>query len=99
MQQVDEFLEPLTEDYVTLYKENALLKSKMRVLASKLEEYRKSGVEARNASGDAKAAADKMLLETKAKCDRMLKEATPKAPSPLPPFPLPLPQLAAMPRR
>ncbi len=79
MQQVDEFLEPLTEDYVTLYKENALLKSKMRVLASKLEEYRKSGVEARNASGDAKAAADKMLLETKAKCDRMLKEATAKA--------------------
>lgn len=79
MQQVDEFLEPLTEDYVTLYKENALLKSKMRVLASKLEEYRKSGVEAKNASGDAKAAADKMLLETKAKCDRMLKEATAKA--------------------
>ena len=38
MQQVDEFLEPLTEDYVTLYKENALLKSKLRVLAGKLEE-------------------------------------------------------------
>ena len=79
MQQVDEFLEPLTEDYVTLYKENALLKSKMRALASKLEEYRKSGVEAKNASGEAKAAADKMLLDTKAKCDRMLKEATAKA--------------------
>lgn len=79
MQQVDEFLEPLTEDYVTLYKENALLKSKMRVLASKLEEYRKSGVEAKNASGEAKATADKMLLDTKAKCDRMLKEATAKA--------------------
>ena len=42
MQQVDEFLEPLTEDYVTLYKENALLKSKMRVLVGKLEEYRKN---------------------------------------------------------
>lgn len=81
MQQVDEFLEPLTEDYVTLYKENALLKSKMRVLASKLEEYRKNGAEAKNASGDAKAAADKMLLDTKAKCDRMLKEATAKAQS------------------
>ena len=79
MQQVDEFLEPLTEDYVTLYKENALLKSKMRVLVGKLEEYRKSGVEAKNASGEAKAAADKMLLDTKAKCDRMLKEATAKA--------------------
>ena len=37
MQAVDEFLEPLTEDYIALYKENALLKSKMRVLGSKLE--------------------------------------------------------------
>ena len=42
MEDVDEFLEPLPEDYVTLYKENALLKSKMRVLVGKLEEYRKS---------------------------------------------------------
>ena len=49
MQQVDEFLEPLTEDYVTLYKENALLKSKLRVLAGKLEEYRKSEGAARAA--------------------------------------------------
>jgi cell division initiation protein len=41
-QAVDEFLEPLTEDYVTLYKDNGLLKSKMKVLVSKLEEYRKN---------------------------------------------------------
>ena len=40
MQTVDEFLEPLTEDYITLYKENAVLKSKMKVLVEKLEEYR-----------------------------------------------------------
>ena len=40
MEDVDAFLEPLTEDYITLYKENALLKSKMKVLVSKLEEYR-----------------------------------------------------------
>ena len=40
MRAVDEFLEPLTEDYITLYKENALLKSKMKVLVGKLEEYR-----------------------------------------------------------
>ena len=37
MEQVDKILEPLTEDYVTLYKENALLKSKMRVLVGKLK--------------------------------------------------------------
>ena len=42
MDDVDSFLEPLCEDYVTLYKENALLKSKMRVLVGKLEEYRKN---------------------------------------------------------
>ena len=40
MQDVDEFLEPLTEDYITLYKENGMLKSRMRVLVAKLEEYR-----------------------------------------------------------
>ena len=34
---VDEVLEPLIEDYTTLYKENALLKSKMRILVEKLE--------------------------------------------------------------
>lgn len=81
MQQVDEFLEPLTEDYVTLYKENALLKSKMRVLASKLEEYRKGEAAPRASDSDAKAAADQMLLETRQKCERMLKEATLKAQS------------------
>ena len=63
MQQVDEFLEPLTEDYVTLYKENALLKSKMRVLASKLEEYRKGEAAPRASDSDAKAAADQMISD------------------------------------
>ena len=43
MASVDAFLEPLTNDYVTLYKENALLKSKMRVLVEKMEELRKNG--------------------------------------------------------
>ena len=41
MQSVDEVLGPLTEDYITLYKENALLKSKMKVLVAKLEEQLK----------------------------------------------------------
>ena len=55
MQQVDEFLEPLTEDYVTLYKENALLKSKLRVLAGKLEEYRKGEGAAKASAADPQA--------------------------------------------
>ena len=79
MQQVDEFLEPLTEDYVTLYKENALLKSKLRVLAGKLEEYRKSEGAAKASTADAQAERDKLLAATKAQCDKMLKEATANA--------------------
>ena len=76
MQQVDEFLEPLTEDYVTLYKENALLKSKMRVLVGKLEEYRKNEAAMKEAAANAQKATDKMILEAEAKAAQMLKNAT-----------------------
>ena len=37
---VDSFLAPLIADYTTLYNENTSLRSKMRMLVSKLEEYR-----------------------------------------------------------
>ena len=76
MQQVDEFLEPLTEDYVALYKENALLKSKMRVLVGKLEEYRKNEAAMKDAVANAQKAADKMILEAEAKCAQMMSKAS-----------------------
>jgi len=75
MQDVDEFLEPLTEDYVTLYKENALLKSKMRVLVGKLEEYRKNEASMKDAIINAQKTCDKMVREAEAKCAQMLKDA------------------------
>lgn len=40
MAMVDEFLDELTDDYTALYKENAALKAKMKVLAEKVEDYR-----------------------------------------------------------
>ena len=76
MQQVDEFLEPFTEDYVTLYKENALLKSKMRVLVGKLEEYRKNEAAMKDAMVNAQKACDKMVLEAEQKCAAMLNSAS-----------------------
>lgn len=76
MQQVDEFLEPLTEDYVTLYKENALLKSKMRVLVGKLEEYRKNEASMKDAVVNAQKTCDKMVAEAEAKCAKMLQGAS-----------------------
>ena len=75
IQAVDEFLEPLTEDYVTLYKENALLKSKMRVLVGKLEEYRKNEASMKDAIVNAQKTCDMMVKEAEAKCTQMLTEA------------------------
>ena len=75
MNDVDEFLEPLTEDYITLYKENALLKSKMRILVGKLEEYRKNEASMKDAIVNAQKTCDKMVAEAEAKCAEMLAAA------------------------
>ena len=75
MQSVDEFLEPLTEYYITLYKENALLKSKMKVLVSKLEEYRKNEASMKDAIVNAQKTCDLMVKEAEAKCTQMLNDA------------------------
>ena len=72
---VDAFLEPLIDDYITLFKENALLKSKMRVLVGKLEEYRKNEASMKDAIVNAQKACDKMIKEAEAKCTKMLSDA------------------------
>ena len=75
MDDVDAFLEPLTEDYITLYKENALLKSKMRVLVGKLEEYRKNESSMRESIAEAQKACDQMVSDTQDKCAQMIGDA------------------------
>jgi len=74
-QDVDEFLGQLADDYITLYKENALLKSKMKVLVSKLEEYRSNPASVDHSVTDTKKACEQMLKETEEKCAQMLAEA------------------------
>ena len=74
-QDVDAFLEPMIEDYVTLYKENGLLKSKMKVLVSKLEEYRKNEASMKDAIVNAQKTCDMMVKEAEAKCTKMLNDA------------------------
>ena len=76
MQSVDEFLEPLTEDYITLYKDNGVLKSKMRILVAKLEEYRANEASMKEALVEAQKNCDTMIKETEAKCARMLSDAS-----------------------
>ena len=75
MQDVDDFLTPLTEDYITLYKENALLKSKMRVLVGKLEEYRKNEASMQEAIANAQKTCDKMVRDAEVKASQMLSNA------------------------
>ena len=63
MAMVDEFLDALTVDYTTLYKENATLKSKMKVLVDKVEEYRSTEDAMRKALLTAQRMADNMVAE------------------------------------
>jgi cell division initiation protein len=72
---VDDFLEPLTEDYIALYKENAVLKSKMKILVEKLEEYRGQEDAMKKAILAAQKTSDAMLAETEKKCAQMKAEA------------------------
>ena len=75
MSSVDDLLEPLTQDYVTLYKENSILKSKMRILVEKLEEYRRQEASMQSAILAAQKTCDDMVKEAEKKCARMLREA------------------------
>ena len=73
--QVDEFLDVLTQDYTALYNENAVLKSKLKVLADKVEEYRSTEEAMRRALRAAQRQADEMLEEAKKEKTRILDEA------------------------
>lgn len=75
MAQVDEFLDVLTEDYSTLYSENAVLKSKMKVLVDKVEEYRSTEEAMRKALMTAQRMADDLVKEAEQKKAQLLQQA------------------------
>ena len=78
MAAVDEFLDVLTDDYTTLYKENAALKAKLKVLVDKVEEYRATEDSMRATLLTAQRMADTIVREAEAKRDEMLAEAQSK---------------------
>ncbi len=75
MTSVDEFLEELAADYAALYKDNMVLKGKLKVLVEKVEEYRSTEDAMRMALLTAQKMSDDMMAETKAKCDEMVAAA------------------------
>lgn len=79
MAQVDEFLDVLTEDYSALYSENAVLKSKMKVLVEKVEEYRSTEDAMRKALMTAQRMADELVKEAQDQRDQLLQQAQAEA--------------------
>ena len=75
MAMVDEFLDELTDDYTSLYKENAALKAKMKVLVDKVEEYRSTEDAMRAALLTAQKMADSMVAEAEEKKKSLLENA------------------------
>lgn len=75
MSMVDEFLDQLTVDYTALYKENASLKAKMKVLADSLEEYRATEKGMRRALLAAQQTADEMVKEAESRKSELLRDA------------------------
>ena len=64
MSSVEDLLIPLQKDYASLYKENAVLKSKMKVLVDRLEEYRAKEESMNRAILTAQKTADDLMTET-----------------------------------
>lgn len=79
MAMVDEFLDQVTADYTTLFKENTTLKAKMKVLADKVEEYRSTEDAMRKALMTAQKMADQMVSEAEAKKATIVRDAESEA--------------------
>ena len=79
MAMVDEFLDLLTSDYTALYNENALLKSKMKVLVDKVEEYRSTEEAMRKALMTAQRMAEELIREAEQKKADILQDAEQEA--------------------
>ena len=79
MASVDEFLDELSDDYSALYKENAALKSKLKVLVEKVEDYRATEDSMRATLLTAQKMADSIVKEAEQKRDGMLSQAKAEA--------------------
>jgi len=72
---VDNFLETVSNDYNALYKENAILKGKLKVLVEKVEEYRSTEDAMRMALLTAQRMGEEITVEAKRTKDEMIQNA------------------------
>ena len=76
MDPVDKFVTQLSQDYATLYRENAKLKEKMKVLVDTVEEYRSTEDAMRKAFTQAERAAKEITDAAEARRDAIDAEAS-----------------------
>ena len=79
MAQVDEFLEELADDLTNSQKEVAVLKSKMKVLVDKIEEYRSNEAALNKSILSAQKLAQEIETEARDKAAKVLADAEKKA--------------------
>lgn len=79
MGQIDDFLDEVLSDYADLYKDNAVLKTKMRVLVEKIDEYRAVDEQMRKALYSAQVTAEKTVAEAKQEAEQLLEQAREEA--------------------
>ena len=79
MEQIDKFLDEVLDDYTSLYKENAALKAKMRVLVDKIEEYRTVDEDMRKALYLAQKTAKETVENAQEEAKKILSGAQSKA--------------------
>ncbi len=75
MEQVDEFLDEMAEDFAAMSKENAALKSKMKMLVQKVDEYRQTEDSMRLALLSAQKLSAQIESDAKEKADAILADA------------------------
>ncbi|MCL2366936.1 MAG: DivIVA domain-containing protein [Oscillospiraceae bacterium] len=79
MTEVDDFLESLSVDYAALYKENAILKGKLKVLVEKVEEYRSTEDAMRMALLTAQKMGEEITVEANKQKEAILKDVSSEA--------------------
>ena len=73
---VDKFLDQLSQDYTALYRENGILKNKMKVLVDKVEEYRSTEDAMRMALLQAEKTAKEITAAAEAQRDSVGEEVS-----------------------
>lgn len=72
---VDEFLDKLTEDYSSLYKDNVALKAKIKLLAEKMDESRQTEESFRSLLLSAQKMATEIVTTAESRRDEIVQEA------------------------